>query len=94
MLNFLRKLVAPEITEAIGTPRIKYVKQRAKLSQADKARRLRLKRKIRARKIEARQLAKRTGQLFPPKQGNRRGEWSSARDGRWAALNGLPAEQS
>jgi hypothetical protein len=61
MLNFLRKLVAPEITETIGTPRIKYVKQRAKLSQADKARRLRLKRKIRARKIEARQLAKRCG---------------------------------
>lgn len=88
---FLRKIIAPELIELIGEPRIKLVRPKIKLSRADRNRKLRSHRQNRAIRNEARSLAKRNGGLFPPQQGHRRPEWSSARIGKWAALNGNPA---
>lgn len=51
-----------------------------------------LRRRLHARQAEATRLRE-MEHLYPPQQGSRRPEWSSAQCGRWSSLNGLPADQ-
>lgn len=89
MLRFLKKLISPEIRELVaGKPSPRKRGPRGGTSRPERFSLLR--RRAMRLQDEARALKER-GHLFPPQQGHRRPEWSSARPGHWSPLNGLPA---
>jgi hypothetical protein len=94
MLNWLKKIVSQEVVKAVigpSRPRL-----RGKNGGTSRPERLApgkagmLRRRAIRRQDEARAL-RRTEHLYPPQQGSRRPEWSSAIPKRWSSLNGLPA---
>jgi hypothetical protein len=92
MAGWLRKIIAPEILDAVKFPRIRIATRREqskhiKSNRAKKARLLHLARRAEARMREAASLKTRAGRLFPPQQGHRRPEWSSAVDNQWNKFN-------
>lgn len=98
-MNFkahLQALVPLEVREAIGYPRIRIgTKKERRLHRnvrAKKLARLTAKRQAYAKAMEAARLQS-MEHIYPPQQGHRRPEWSSAVAGRWSQLNGLPLEE-
>ena len=81
MYSFLRKIVAPEVIDAIKYPRIRFIKPA--IPHAERERIHLLSRKARLRRNEERALICRSGQLLPPAQGNRRPEFCSQDDIFW-----------
>lgn len=101
MLRFLKKLVPTEVRDLIvGKPPhhtgycggTSYPGQLPTLPRKERET-AKLRRRSRARRDEAISLANRQGGLYPPKQGSRRPEWSSAVPGQWSTLNGLSVEE-
>ena len=89
MFAFLRKVVAPELIEVFARDE----KAVQKPGRAAHERRLKLKRRAKARKEEARRLKMRSGKLYPPQKGSRRAEFSSARPGQWSTKPGYAVKE-
>lgn len=93
MFNVLRKLVAPELIEAIGFPRIRFNKvghDPHHNRRKQRASREKLIRKWEGRMMEAAALNQTNIHLWPPKRGSRRPEWSSSVEGQWSTISGAP----
>jgi hypothetical protein len=90
-MHWLRKLVAPELIEAVAPHWLRKVSRARRIEKKRTKKAEHLRRRYLARRLEMEALKVRSGRLFPPQQGSRRPEWSSALPGKWSTLNGAEA---
>lgn len=92
IMNALKKIIAPELVDAIGFPRIKWVgPSRNHNRRKNRLAKQRLLRKLEAREREIADLKRVSVGIYPPQRGSRRPEFSSATPGQWSPIHGAPS---